>query len=148
MIVMERRRVRSWHGLEFTIELQNGWAKIGFFFHPQLANFFMRYGLPEKDRVEMEILHELGHIQMFPFVLAYYIPFYLSGISGGFEIGIATAGMFLFWEVLAEAYVFFKYRTYIEVYRKSIHPITLAFWAGIFVAVLVPLIVLILLSPA
>jgi hypothetical protein len=142
----ERRRVRSWQGLEFTIEIRNGWAKIGFFLHPQLANFFMRYDLPEKDRVEMEILHEFGHVQVFPFVLAYYVPFLISGIPRRFEFLIVTAGMLLLWEVLAEAYVFFKYPSYTEVYRKSIHPITLAFWVGVFSAVLAPL--LWLLSPA
>jgi len=142
----ERRRVKSWQGLEFAIEIQNGWARIGFFLHPQLANFFMRYGLPEKERVEMEILHEFGHVQVFPFVLAYYVPFLISGTPGRFELLIATAGMLLFWEVLAEAYVFFRYPAYTEVYRKSLHLITIAFWVGVFSAVLAPL--MRLLSPA
>jgi len=139
MSMTERRRVRSWHGLEFTIEIRNGWAKIGFFYHPQLANFFMRFGLPERERVRMEILHELGHVQTFPFVLAYYIPFYLSSVSEGLKIAISTVGMLFFWEVLAELYVFLKYGKYIAVYKKNIHPITLAFWSGISACIVIPL---------
>ncbi len=132
----ERRRVRSWHGLKFTIEIVGGWAKIGFFLHPQVANFFMRYGLPEKERVEMEILHEFGHVQTFPFVLVYYVPFYFYRTLGTFEIVMATAGMLFFWEILAELYVAFKYRAYTEVYRKHLHPLTLIFWIVVFAATL------------
>lgn len=127
--IIEKRRMRSWHGLEFEIVIWgNWWAKIGFMLHPQIANFMMRYSLPENVRGRMEALHEFGHVQAFPLVLIYYLPFLLAGIPGWWELAIITAGMLLFWEVLAEAYVAVKFEGYFEVYRKRFHPLYITFW--------------------
>ncbi len=127
--IIERRTVKSWHGLEFEIVIwSNWWAKIGFMRHPQLANFLMRYGLPEKERVKMEALHEFGHVQTFPIVLIYYLPFLFLEIPGWVEFIIITAGMLLFWEILAEGYVVIKYSRYFEIYRKKFHPLYFIFW--------------------
>ncbi|AIY91107.1 hypothetical protein [Geoglobus acetivorans] len=137
--ILEKRRVRSWHGLEFEIVVwSNWWAKIGFMLHPQVANFMMRYSLPEDVRGKMEVLHEFGHVQMFPLVLIYYLPFLFLGIAGWWEFVIITAGMLLFWEVLAEAYVAMKFDGYFEVYRQNLHPVTAIYWVLIVTAVLLP----------
>lgn len=135
----ERRRVRSWQGLEFNIEIRDGWAKLGFFYHPQIANFFMRYGLPRMVRLEMEILHELGHIQSVPFVFAYYFPFYLmEKLHGAMSIFITTLGMFLFWEVLAECYVLWSHKGYFGAYKHNVSILTITFWLTVWFIVLIP----------
>ena len=140
---MRKRKVRSWHGLEFTIEILNGWAKIGFFLHPQVANFFLRRGLPEKERIEMEILHEFGHVQTFPFVLIYFIPlrvFY--GVSGLFEMAIAAVGLLFFWEILAELYVISKTRNYFKIYAEKKPICAPVFWIFLTLFSAIPFVIL------
>ena len=123
--------------MDFSIEIKDGWAKIGFFLHPQIGNFFMRFGLPAKERIEMEFLHEFGHVQGFPLVLVYYIPFLLSkNITGNFIL--ITVGMLMFWEIIAEIYVIKNFERYFEVYKTDLKPVTLIFWFGVLVITLYP----------
>ncbi len=136
--LIERRLMKSWHGAEIEISVyENHWARVGFLTHPQIANFFMRYGLPRKMRGELELLHEFGHVQMFPLVFIYYLPF-LFKISEWFEFAIITAGMLIFWEILAEIYVVGKYRWYFEVYKKNLHSLTVFFWIAVILVSAVP----------
>ncbi len=140
--IIERRTVKSWHGLEFEIVVWSNWrAKIGFMIHPQVANFMMRHGLPESVRGKMEVLHEFGHVQTFPFVLIYYLPFLLfSSISDIYEFIVVTAGMLLFWEVLAEMYVFARFEGYLSVYRKHASTLTLIYWIALSMLLIFPFI--------
>ena len=139
--ILERKKLRSWHGLEVHITIYNShWAKTGFLVHPQIANFFMRFGLPEKVRVEMEILHEFGHIQTFPLVLIYYVPFLLVNESGWLNFAVISAGMLLFWELISEIYVLMKYRGYLKIYRNNLHPVTAVYWTVLIPSAVIPFI--------
>ncbi len=116
--IIERRKVKSWHGLEFEITVWDNWqAKIGFFKHPQIANFFLRRSLSKKNRCELEVLHEFGHVQTFPLILIYYLPF--LNLPSFKEVLIVTVGMLLFWEILAEIYVVLKHPSYFSVYKRA-----------------------------
>jgi len=141
--IIERKQVRSWHGLEFEIVIWSNWkARIGFLTHPQIANFMMRRSLPERERGEMEVLHEFGHVQMFPLVLVYYLPFLIQRITGWYEFLIVTAGMLLFWEVIAEAYVIAKFEGYLKIYRQHLQVITIVYWVLLLTLVILPFVLI------
>ncbi len=99
----------------------------------------MRYGLSEKEKLEMEFLHEFGHVQVFPFVWVYYIPFFIyNHLTENFLL--VTAGMLMLWEILAELYVIKKSGSYFHVYKSSLSPVTLLFWIVAFSVSLYPFI--------
>ncbi len=135
--MIESRKYRAWYGMSFSVEIRGRWAKIGFFLHPQIGNFFMRYGLSEEEKLEMEFLHEAGHVQMFPFVWGYYIPFLIYNCFIE-NFLLITVGMLMFWEILAELYVIKKFRGYFHTYKSSLSPVTLLFWIASFSVSLYP----------
>ncbi len=134
-------RVRSWHGLEFDIRITGQrWAKLDSMPpHPQLVNMVIRRGLDTDKNLEMQVLHELGHVQAFPFVFAYYLPVYLlakPASVGGWVL--ATAGMLFFWELLAEAYVCWKRSSYFKDYAENLSLFPVFFWITALIFMLLP----------
>lgn len=130
-MAMHLLRVRSWHGVEFDIKIINqNWAKLGILPpHPQLVNLIIRKGLDRNKNIQMQILHELGHVQAFPFVFLYYLPLYSSAKLININSWIiSTIGLFFFWEIIAEIYVFLKYDDYISAYTDSTIFYVVLFW--------------------
>jgi len=140
-MVMYQRRVRSWHGVEFDIKIINqNWAKLGILPpHPQLVNLIIRRGLGKDKNIQMQILHEFGHVQAFPFVFLYYLPLYLSAKLGNINNWfVATLGLFFFWEMIAEIYVFFKDENYINAYINNLSLYTVFFWVIAVIFIVLP----------
>ncbi len=109
------RKMRTWYGLTLTLRFYGThWAAIGPMPpHPQLVNMLLRIGLSKEDSMHLQVLHELGHLQSLPLmVLATAVP-----VLSSTPVLPAVIGLFIFWEILSEAYVILREgRNYLRIY--------------------------------
>lgn len=115
----QKHSVRSWYGLPAEIAVENRlWHFVKVWGiplpHPPVVNLILRRGLPEQDRLYLNYLHELGHLQTFPIMLPYAVflllakhrcserkPNLLTQIS---QLLLALQAV---WEMAAESFVLF-----------------------------------------
>lgn len=112
------REVKAWYSPKFKITLlDSSWAVIGPLPpHPQLVNLVLRRGLKKDDSAQLQILHELGHVQTLPAIIIY------GGLLYYFSVSLLwiVVSVFLLWEIMSETYVIFREgRNYVAIYRSK-----------------------------
>ncbi len=109
--------VRTWYGLSLKVRIfGTAWASIGPLPpHPQLVNIVLRLGLSREDSVHLQLLHETGHLQTLPALIALGMIFYYLSLP----LLSAVIGLLVISEILAEGYVIAKEgRNYFRIYRS------------------------------
>ena len=75
--------------------------------HPPVVNQFLRHGLPETMRLDLNTRHEVSHLQTIPLAFLYAAALaaltILSHHAGWTGIVTAFAGSFAAWEIMSEA---------------------------------------------
>lgn len=139
------QKVRSWYGLRGEIGVDNQlWhlVRVGGvpLPHPPLINLVLRAGLPREERLRLNFLHELGHLQTFPFAFlhAAWLTFFhrkKGPPSGTFlkRIGLGLIAHQALWELSSEVYTLVKAGSeYRQIYHKNPNPLAQSlFWGGI-----------------
>ncbi|MFQ5846539.1 MAG: hypothetical protein ACE5IQ_02575 [Candidatus Methylomirabilales bacterium] len=137
------KRVRAWYGLPGEIVIEgDDWhlVKVGPFPlpHPPFINRFIRWGLPQQDRLQLSYWHELGHLQTLPVALAHAVWLWRcrdqrprSRATRLLRVATALIAHEAVWELAAESYVAARSgREYRRLYRKHPNPLLATFWPG------------------
>ena len=131
--------MRTGYGMNGTVVIGPGFrhsAGLGALLlpHPPVVNQFLRHGLPETIRLDLNLRHEVSHLQTLPLAFFYSAALaaqmILSNHPGCTGIVIAFAGSFAAWEIMSEALAALgDFGTYRRAYR-GVTPIPrVIFWS-------------------